>query len=70
MQISYKHHAVKADFIADDSLIAFFIWLTVRYNDERCKAMLDLIARHDVEPDKDEQANIRRTIVELLENEL
>jgi hypothetical protein len=67
MIATFRTSSANGSIVVSDDLLPFFLWLAKNRSDERAASLLTLIAAHD-SADADEQANIRRTIAEILEN--
>jgi hypothetical protein len=46
----------------------FIDWVQKNSNNERRKSLMILLAEHEKEKDEEEKQNIRRTLMEILEN--
>ena len=68
MKLTFKHPSVAGDMEVSDKLADFFVWLSLNHQDERAVSLLSLLSEHDRETDAEEQANIRRTLDEILAN--
>lgn len=70
MKITFNSPSASGYFAFSDNLVNFFLWLAQNRDDARVEGIIVLLASHDLEKDTDEQANIRRTINEMLENKI
>ena len=51
-----------------DALLPFFRWLAIRRDDDRAISMLMLLASHDIEASADKRAEIRRSLIGIMED--
>ena len=49
-------------------LAEFIDWVQKNRNSQREQSLMILLAEHEKETDEDEKENIRRTLIEILEN--
>lgn len=67
MTATFRTSFANGSIVVPDDLLPFFLYLAEHREDDRAVSLLTLLAEHD-KADADEQANIRRAVVEILEN--
>ena len=67
MTATFKSQFADDSIIVPDALLPFFRWLAIRRDDDRAISMLMLLASHDIEASADKRAEIRRSLLGMME---
>lgn len=67
MTATFKSQFADDSIIVPDALLPFFRWLAIRRDDDRAISMLMLLASHDIEASADKRAEIRRSLIGIME---
>lgn len=67
MTATFKSQFADDSIIVPDALLPFFRWLAIRRDDDRAISMLMLLASHDIEASADKRAEIRRSLLGIME---
>ena len=68
MTATFKSQFADDSIIVPDALLPFFRWLAIRRDDDRAISMLMLLASHDIEASADKRAEIRRSLLGMMED--
>ena len=68
MTATFKSQFADDSIIVPDALLSFFRWLAIRRDDDRAISMLMLLASHDIEASADKRAEIRRSLIGIMED--
>ncbi len=68
MTATFKSQFADDSIIVPDALLPFFRWLAIRRDDDRAISMLMLLASHDIEASADKRAEIRRSLIGIMED--
>lgn len=68
MTATFKSQFADDSIIVPDALLPFFRWLAIRRDDDRAISMLMLLASHDIEASADKRAEIRRSLLGIMED--
>ena len=67
MTATFKSQFADDSITVPDALLPFFRWLAIRRDDDRAISMLMLLASHDIEASADKRAEIRRSLIGIME---
>ena len=67
MTATFKSQFADDSITVPDALLPFFRWLAIRRDDDRAISMLMLLASHDIEASADKRAEIRRSLLGIME---
>ena len=67
MTATFKSQFADDSIIVPDALLPFFRWLAIRRDDDRAISMLMLLASHDIEASADKRAEIRRSLLGMMD---
>jgi hypothetical protein len=68
MTATFKLQFADDSIIVPDALLPFFRWLAIRRDDDRAISMLMILASHDIEASADKRAEIRRSLIGIMED--
>ena len=68
MTATFKLQFADDSIIVPDALLPFFRWLAIRRDDDRAISMLMILASHDIEASADKRAEIRRSLLGMMED--
>ena len=68
MTATFKSQFADDSIIVPDALLPFCRWLAIRRDDDRAISMLMLLASHDIEASADKRAEIRRSLIGIMED--
>ena len=68
MTATFKSQFADDSIIVPDALLPFFRWLAIRRDDDRAISMLMILASHDIEASADKRAEIRRSLIGIMED--